>query len=366
VHWSNHLDPHTIDNTFVPIKEMNRTDADIILVFLMNKAVYTQPIVDPWFDSRVPEEWTFDGQNVTLFAPRQPVSVLGCADQTEVCNPAMPGACMDFTRADDMSFFSDGLKFNARQSAVFSRLFPLLGNSIPDAAYTIGAQGLLASYLGRDGISAALEEDQWVLELQNWYLTTNIQIRATQYVTGLGREKYRKYITAPKEDEQWMCTSQIVRSSDYASFSVLGSGIILFGGAFLILLNLSLSTIAPRVRRNSPLNQYRNLMWQSNELLELLRRANSHSSNDHASDTTKFTKTPDEVSRLSSKELGTCPWPATTSSISNVPAPGDTRTLSQVRETTSAADPRAHSRIELQCQRGDFPPHELERFLSTD
>jgi hypothetical protein len=69
---------------------------------------------------------------------------------------------------------------------------------------------------------------------------TNIQLQTVQYVVVYEDPKYSKYIELV---DNWMCTSQIVQSTDFASFSFLGIAIIVIIGTILIHTNLCLETI---------------------------------------------------------------------------------------------------------------------------
>ena len=68
-----------------------------------------------------------------------------------------------------------------------------------------------------------------ILELNNWFGTmmANLQLRSLQYATGHGSLRFFKYVHQPQSrDEQEMCTHQIIRQNDFASFNVLGLAII--------------------------------------------------------------------------------------------------------------------------------------------
>ena len=76
------------DRGWIPIPELIRTDADVIITFLaQNRVTYADPVWDPWFMATTPD--LFGGvHNTTTYLPDNAIRVLGCADQFQLCTQA--------------------------------------------------------------------------------------------------------------------------------------------------------------------------------------------------------------------------------------------------------------------------------------
>lgn len=66
-----------------------------------------------------------------------------------------------------------------------------------------------------------------------------------------------------------MCRNQVVESTDYASFNVIGLVVILSVGTIAIILSIFDERVCRLLARHSELNEYRQASWEKNELLEL-------------------------------------------------------------------------------------------------
>ncbi|KAH8649739.1 hypothetical protein BGZ60DRAFT_437287 [Tricladium varicosporioides] len=63
---------------FIPIPELSHTDADLTLLFLTNRAIYTGEVNDPWFKAttQIDTTWSNDTR-----IPDSILSVIGCTEQ---------------------------------------------------------------------------------------------------------------------------------------------------------------------------------------------------------------------------------------------------------------------------------------------
>lgn len=70
-------------SSFSPIPQLQRTDADVTLVFLQNNVNYTARVDDMWFSAtnRTPGSIGEDG----LWVADDPISVMGCTEQHQFC-----------------------------------------------------------------------------------------------------------------------------------------------------------------------------------------------------------------------------------------------------------------------------------------
>ncbi|KJX99702.1 hypothetical protein TI39_contig353g00052 [Zymoseptoria brevis] len=164
-----------VTNTFAPIPELNRTDAEVVLIFMASRTLHTTPVTDPRFDAReciglASSEGK--GYDFDVYPPRQAVSVLERTDQTQVRNPLLPGdrnctAMPVHIFVDDLSGLRDLLELNPQQYSILRRFSDVIQNSIDSSFAENGDDGILAVYLTANFVSAPLPENQWVLELQN-------------------------------------------------------------------------------------------------------------------------------------------------------------------------------------------------------
>src|SRR4051794_24908140 len=101
-------------------------------------------------------------------------------------------------------------------------------------------------------------------------MMANLQLRSLQYATGPSSPRFFKYVQQPQSpDEQEMCTHQIIRQNDFASFNILGLAIIFVVGGLIIILNLSLNTIVNKIQQGTPKGQYRIKEWDINGTLNV-------------------------------------------------------------------------------------------------
>ncbi len=277
-----------IDGSFLPIPQLNRTDADVNLLFLMKAAYFVSPVNDPWFLAQEAMASLFQNENgswtnISFYYSRSPVSVLGCTEQFQWCNPNIDGSerCTELTGSSMGSHISamtdvgKAIKLNQRQSGVQQRIYHALWDS--SLFNTAGVQTagtlLLANAAIQGGTGASLPDDQWVLEVNHFLGTTlsNIQYEMAEYVTGLRNPAHNDFLVqVDTGDTEWMCTNQIVQSNDYASFNICGLVVILVIGTSLITINLSLDRTVRYIRaRRGHASGFGNVAWRANDTLNL-------------------------------------------------------------------------------------------------
>lgn len=336
---------------------------------MANQALYTSPVTDPMFEAQDPLGLGVaeaKGYEFDVYTPRQTVSVLGCTDQTEVCNPFLPAgrnctAMPVHIFVDDLSGLKDALSLNSRQMSILRRFSDVIQNSIDASFAENGDGGMLAGYLTDNFISAALPDNQWILELQNWFVVflTMVQLRVTEYVTGFDNPQFNKYMVEPKKEDRWMCTSQMAQRRDYASFSVLGLGIILGTGLVIMILNFFLNALWRRFHTPTTLQAYRLAEWDSLELLEL-QRAAENTTNIVSSKSEKGLSNVWLSGNHEAKlEKSARSLESHVSSTTEVEGSDDGKTdFGSPRHSSSAAT------IDIELARGDFPSQDLSRLMS--
>ena len=271
-------DSNLYKSTFQAIPQLQRSDADVSLLFLAQNVSYTGPIEDPWFYATTPIA-LIDGQTQTFYgtAPDSPVSVVGCTEQHQLCNPAT-SQCTGLSGLTGVLHHKwESLGFTERQIATYNRSFVVASDSILSATTQIlGAKHMLVQNHVGYGNAATLPPNQWILELNNWFGTmmTNLQIRSLQYATGPSSPRFFKYVRPPQtRDEQDMCTRQIIRRNDFASFNVLGLALIFILGGLIVIVNLTLRSVVNRLQQATPKGQHRIREWDVNGTLKLQRIA---------------------------------------------------------------------------------------------
>ena len=248
------------------------------LLFLAQNVSYTGPIDDPWFYAQTPIE-LIGGQTQTFYATASdsPVSVVGCTEQHQLCNPVNSQCTGLWGLTGTLHHKWDSLGFTERQIATYNRSFVTASDSVLSATTQIlGAKHMLVQNHVGYGNAATLPSDQWIRELNNWFGTmmTNLQLRSLQYAAGPSSPRFFEYVRQPQtHDEQEMCTHQIIRRNDFASFNILGLAIIFIVGGLIIILNLSLSSIVNKLQQATPKGQHRIREWDINGTLKLQRIA---------------------------------------------------------------------------------------------
>ncbi len=110
---------------------------------------------------------------------------------------------------------------------------------------------LLADGLAAGGVSVPLPDNQWELEVQNWFQIglNNVQRMVVSSATGPPGQFAQYTLNQTRKPAlQWMCENQIIQRDDFTSFSTLAIVLILGVGGIFILLSLFLEKIVGWVR----------------------------------------------------------------------------------------------------------------------
>ena len=267
-------------NGWIPIPELNRTDADVaIFVLAQNSIYYDSPVSDAFFSANIvllsPEVGT--GVNLTYYKTDKYISALGCVDQHQFCNP-INKKCTPLTGSNIARGFFPELAFNARQSATAWRiLLQTMFINMYFSAHGRGSNALRASETLSDLEQVGLPNYQWQVEVDSWMAVgmAKLQQLIVQYATGPPSVAGNSFVLQPQDsDWQAMCDAQKVRSADgTTSFSVLGVAIILILGAFLILTNLVLDICVGFIQHKLDWGDHKRLQWAIDEKLQLQRLA---------------------------------------------------------------------------------------------
>ena len=296
--------------SFTAIPSLSRTDADTTLVFLSLNASYLSEIHDPWFRSEVPVPLTWqysDGTKRTtnFYTANELVTVVACAEQHQLRN--VDTGATSSLGGNQVSLLTEAYKlgFNEQQIAIYNRSFYHASYSILTAiAENLGGNDLLAVAYQSVSESTILPENQWQLEFNHYFgiAMNTIQLWSLQYVLGPSHPEMDSYVVPPTDGfAKTMCSNQIVRRTDFRSFSVLGLAIIFAFGFLFILANLTIRSIVESAQEHTEKGRYRNAEWQANDFLQLQRMAYQHNN------TGTWTGQRDMVPRTNPGEVFTLP-----------------------------------------------------------
>ncbi|KAK8040074.1 hypothetical protein PG993_008485 [Apiospora rasikravindrae] len=224
---------------FVPNGAVESTDGDVLLVFLSgNGVVFTQESNDPWYRAtRIggPLEASQSGGTSNAYLTTEAASPLGCVQQYQWCNSeypipqgcgplsgwsdAMAGAYPLFNltegdfKVDDIpsSDTERGTRINWAVHVSDTDKLKLF-----DILQTFGAKALASQTLLTAGVQLGLADDQWQLDVINWWNTALAFHQSIFVETALGLTyrdaNFQNLVSPPANDlERQLCQSQLHR-----------------------------------------------------------------------------------------------------------------------------------------------------------
>jgi hypothetical protein len=233
-------------SSWVPAAPLNRTDADLHMIFIApNSILYETPVDDPVFSAHLMSNISTTesrGQGIAYYEADYYLGIIACADQHQICRGA---TCTQLSGRN--SVFSSPQGLTMVQKGIFQR--------IESASIFTGMSQVI---LGRSGTAlrasetviginqASLPANQWQIELSSWFSTglVMLQHRLREYVTPTNILPGTYIIEPQNPIDQAMCFSQKTRTTNGTiSFSVLGLAIILIVGRLVILASFVLETV---------------------------------------------------------------------------------------------------------------------------
>jgi hypothetical protein len=236
----------TLNSVFEPLPDFNRTDADVMLIAIRNRAIYSNPVLDPVFKATTHRP----DSTAAFYTSDLTTGVIGCIEQYQFCNGphkcSTPSALYSIT--DD--FVSQQLNYNLIQMATFKALFRIAYcMRLLSIQFLMDDDVLLAkdALYGFFGLSTGLAKNQWQIEVQNLH---NISMAVMQQgavihaspanpLIGQGDNatRYWDWVIQEKSPAQLaVCRNQKARSQIHYSFSVLRLALLFTGGLFVILI----------------------------------------------------------------------------------------------------------------------------------
>jgi hypothetical protein len=264
----------------MPIPEIASPTADGSLVFLSsNDILYWGEINDPWFSAhKFSKNVTNTGQKVSdgLFLRDDPVRVVGCLERYQICNPNLPrgSGCTHLTGIRPAYNEAGKLLQSKSQKDIFNWSQRGLAVALRDLPGLLGSEALLASQTLTTSYQPHLPDNQWELEIENWFQGTlaAAQRGLVNLAGGPVDPKRRKFCVGPSNpSEQLACSTQKIRSSACTSFSVLGLITLASLCGSIVLISFVLPQLTQEWNRKR--NSYKSLEWAANETLQLQRLA---------------------------------------------------------------------------------------------
>ncbi|KAI1179059.1 hypothetical protein F4777DRAFT_586302 [Nemania sp. FL0916] len=271
---------------FTPISELARPDGDLTLIFLSgNRVRFAQKMDDSWYRATQP----YSG----AYYPGGPLR--------DWCNKAYPkeAGCGPLASQGDAIYGAAPLFNLTNEDLEPSRPSP---SSAPGARLTwfwvsmlqhpttvravltfSGVKSLASQTRFRDGIQFALPENQWQLDVINWWniILAGVQascILAVDAAQGFSDPEFLSIRTPPLTNEaQRFCNNQKIRSSAHTSFSFFGLAFTFIVGALIIAASYSIEPVLVCLHNRKKYKTYSHLEWISNGNLQLHRLAHEES-----------------------------------------------------------------------------------------
>ena len=269
-----------------PTPELNRTDADVVLIMVAPNAIrFSTPSDDPFFPAHI--NYTFSvpdgGTNgsITFYSSDFTMNVMGCTEQYQFCNP-LNGRCTDLMGTSLLFRGDDAIELNPVQESVRVRLsFAAQKSSIHQVLMARGASALRAQETVSELKQAALPPNQWTVEASTWFSVglASLQKQTVEYATGptAAVPGLKRQITVDEMDEidKGMCKNQKVRATDGSiSFSALGTSIILVLGTAIVVTSWCVDSVVGWIQHKAlHKGEHRRLQWILDGTLQLQRLA---------------------------------------------------------------------------------------------
>lgn len=262
---------------FVPVQELHRDDADITLVFLQNNADFANPVEDIWYHATVPatDDSGFDSY---VYRAVQPVTVMGCIEQHQLCDPSLP-ADVQCSALTGWSALRDSHIYSGPRASIAQALYNAISNSLlRDIFFGLGTDALLASesiHGASSLFTAPLPSNQWQLEVESWHAQAmaHIQRLVANVASGPIEDTSAAYVTPPVASSFNICISQKIRAPGYSSFSMIGLALVVGAGLSIIVANLTLPTLVKKICRLFGIGARAREDWDLDGLFQVQRLA---------------------------------------------------------------------------------------------
>jgi hypothetical protein len=266
-------------------------------MFVTYVGYYLTPSNDLWLPAHLaittPSE-SPDGtdMNITTYSLDNPINAIACTEQLQLCNPnRSPGEVQctpmlplniledRYINANNSGYLQNVLDNDVQMLTANQLMYALDIAHLFEMLNSFNLPPLLLYSLQHQFASLGLADDQWLQEANHLFaLTLNtLQRYITEFATG-PPAPYRQYTSDWLENNPssaFLCNSQIVRSPNFTSFSILGISVIFGLGGLIIIASLSLESVvgALQTRYGSVKSGLKRVRWRLDGKLQLQRMA---------------------------------------------------------------------------------------------
>ena len=228
--------------------------------------------------------------NLTTYSLDNDVNVLACTEQLQICNPnrglnqarCTPILALDvledwYINANNSGYLQNVLDNEKQMTTASQIMYALDWAHLYTLISSFNELPFLFNSLQQQSASLGLADDQWIQESSHLFsLTLNtVQRFITEFATG-PPSPYSQY-TAGWLDKnpslEFLCNNQIIRSPNFASFSILGISLIFGLGALIICSSLCLEPFVAHFQRKYKTGLFQQVRWQLDGKLQLQRMA---------------------------------------------------------------------------------------------
>lgn len=261
-------------NSWEPIAELNRTNADVSVIFInQNSIKYNEPVDDVVFSAHVSRTVSLGSTSIPYYLGDYFTNVIGCTDQVQICNPLT--TCSPLTDYNSVIEVLDYLSLTDTQVAVAQRF---TNNLIFQNAYHSvngrGGAALRANELVTVLQSPALPNNQWQIEVDGWFGVTlaRMQQMIVEYAAGPPDMPLGGYIRAPMiGSDRDLCAAQKIKgSSAHQNFNFIAVLVVIGICSVIILLGFSMDTCVGWCQKSE---SYPKRAWKLDNFLQLHRMA---------------------------------------------------------------------------------------------
>ncbi|KAF2140831.1 uncharacterized protein K452DRAFT_206604, partial [Aplosporella prunicola CBS 121167] len=272
------------ESNFHPIPDLQRSDADVTLIFLSaGKVTFSTKTVDDWYSAThivargISMYGSGNGTLSNIYGQDEPASPLACASQVQWCNSNLPenNRCTPLSGQADAFYSAQGFFKNEALKERLNWFWDFQPQLDALLSY-LGSQSLKSTNSLSGGTQGPLPDNQWQLDVQNWFATmlAYMQAYAVSIVTGPSDVNLQQYVVQPNSTtERSICKNQIIVSSVHYSFSLFGIYFILVLGCLIILISYILGPVFNMLHKRYHLKGYALLEWCTNDTLQLQRLA---------------------------------------------------------------------------------------------
>jgi hypothetical protein len=261
-------------NSWEPIAELNRSDADVSVIFInQNSIKYNEPVDDVVFSAHMPRAISLGSASIPYYTSDYFTNVIGCTDQVQICNPST--RCSPLTDYNSVIESLDYLSLTDIQVAVAQRF---TNNMIYQNAYHSvsgrGGAALRANELVSVLQSPALPNNQWQIEVDGWFGVTlaRMQQMVIEYATGPSNMPLGGYIVAPlMGSDHDLCAAQKMKGSNaHQNFNFIAVLVVIGICSVIILLGFFVDTCVGWCQDRK---SYPKQAWKLDNFLQLHRMA---------------------------------------------------------------------------------------------